>query len=47
MGLYAALYFSEALNFDQGLLLIKNAYECSLKVLKNNEFIESSSVSFD
>lgn len=38
MGIYAALYHAESISFEDGLLLIKNAYQFILKTLNNKKF---------
>jgi [acyl-carrier-protein] S-malonyltransferase len=38
MGLYSALYFAGAVTFEEGLLLIRSAFDNSINVLKNIDF---------
>jgi [acyl-carrier-protein] S-malonyltransferase len=38
MGMYAALYHAEAISFDDGLRLIRRAYELARKVVSNSQF---------
>jgi [acyl-carrier-protein] S-malonyltransferase len=47
MGLYAALYHSEAVEFSDGLLLIKKAFELISENLKNEDFSMSGIVGLE
>lgn len=44
MGLYSCLYHCGAVDFEQGLLLIKNAYDIVLNTIENTDFTMASIV---